>query len=380
MKILIASHNIIKGDGQGRVNYELATYLANHDHQVTLLADRVDETLAQQPNIKWQPLTPLIAKPNLLKGILWANQCTSYLKKNSQHFDIIHLNGALAYCPHHVNTCHFVHHSFAQYLTKERFPGLRGYYHQLYSYINAKLEKKVYDLAQNVVAVSPKTKRELTQLAGISAAKLEVICNGVDTQMFAPDAMRREAMRRQLKIRPDQLALLYVGDYTQPRKGLRTILQALVQTPQPILLYVVGGGLSAPYQQELDALADRVHFLGFRKDTPDLYRAADCFVYPSRYDTFSLVILEALASGTAVITTRESGFGELIASGQQGLILADPYDVSGLRNYLLNLYENPHQLQHLAQQGYRLAQDYTWTKMAQQYETLYQQIVSRSIS
>ncbi|WP_218079977.1 glycosyltransferase family 4 protein [Anthocerotibacter panamensis] len=379
MKILLAAHNVVKGDGQGRVNYELARHLSERGHQVTLLADRVDPGLLDSPNLTWEYLKAQVQLPNLIRGLIWAHQCNRFLQQKHAAYDIVHLNGIIAYVPHHLNTCHFVHGSFRQYLRTERSPGLRGHYHQIYSDINFHLERKYYPIAQRVVAVSPKTKRELEAIVGLAPQQVDVICNGVDLEMFYPDPRSREQTRKALGIRPDTLALLYIGDYTQPRKGLRTLLQAMADTPQAIQLYVVGKGLVEPYRAQLAGIRDQVHFLGFRADTPQLYRAADIFVYPSRYDTFSLVVLEALASGTAVMTTRASGFGELMTADRDGFILEDPYDWATLRQGLLLWYRERETLARIAAQGRLLAQDYSWRRMAEDYEALYEQVLHQPI-
>ena len=119
-------------------------------------------------------------------------------------------------------------------------------------------------------------------------------------------------MRRELEISPETFALLFVGELVVPRKGLRTVLEAMQQLPETVHLFVVGDGSPAAYGAALRGIEARAHFLGFRSDVHDLYAAMDCFTYPTRYDACCLVVLEALASGLPVITTLESGSGELI--------------------------------------------------------------------
>jgi len=376
MNVLLVSHNIVKGDGQGRVNYELARYLANQAAQLTLVSDQLDEELARHPNIQWHRVKADKRLPNLIRGLLWAEAARPFLEAQHQQFDIVHYNGAVAAGPHDLNTCHFVHSSFREYLQKESSPGLRGIYHRLYTELNAYQERQSYREARHVVAVSAKTAQELQEL-GVPKAKMSVIYNGVDVDLFQPDASRKATLRNQLAIPTEVLALLYVGDYVQSRKGLGTILEALHGLPDNIQLYVAGKGILDPYRALLAGIEHRVHFLGFRRDIPDLFRAVDCFVFPTRYDSCCLVVLEALASGLAVVTTLASGSGELITPGENGLVLADPYDTVGLRAYLGRLYQNPDLLASLGKKARYLAEQQSWAHMARQYEALYQQLTAQ---
>ncbi len=371
LKVLLNTHCVTRGDGQGRVNYEIAAYLAGAGHAVTLLADRVAPELLEHSQITWQRIPAPIRMPDLPRCLLWAEACTSYLRTHAAEFDIVHLNGALAYVPHHVNTSHFVHSSFRTYLQEEHAPGWRGLYHRLHAEVNARLERKVYRLAQRVVAVSPKTGRELEQ-SGVSTQQLQVICNGVDSTEFYPSTEARQRMRATLGIPADQMALLYVGDFTQTRKGLSTVLAAMAGLPEHIHLYVAGKGTVSTYRSLLGPVEKQVHFLGFRRDIAELFRAVDLFVFPSRYDSMPLVVLEALASGLPVVTTRASGFGELMGQDSEGIVIEDPYDAMAVHSALLRLYDQAGLREQMGRQARRLAETYSWQKMARQYEALYE--------
>lgn len=376
MKVLLNTHCVTRGDGQGRVNYEIASHLAARGHQVTLLADRVAPELAAHPHIHWQRIPAVAKLPDLARCALWARACTNYLKEHGGEFDILHLNGALAQIPHHVNTSHFVHGAFRRYLQREPSPGIRSIYHRLHADVNARLERQVYQLARVVVAVSPKTKRELAEIVGIAPSRLAVICNGVDGEEFYPDPAVRTRMRAALGIPAEQLALLYVGEFTQLRKGLRTVLEAMHSLPEQVHLYVAGRGRVESYSRALAPVRSRVHFLGFRRDIADLFRAADVFVFPSRYDSMPLVVLEALASGLPVVTTQASGFGELMEAGREGFVVADPYDAAAVSAAVTCLLAEPALAHSVGHQARALAGQFDWRSMAEQYEVLYENILS----
>lgn len=94
-------------------------------------------------------------------------------------------------------------------------------------------------------------------------------------------------------------------------------------------------------------------------DEPEKYNgAADLLVHPSFYDACSLVVLEALASGLPVITTRYNGAGGIITDGKDGLVLDDPRDVRGLAEKILVL-SDPIQLKETSLAARTLAQKYS---------------------
>jgi glycosyltransferase involved in cell wall biosynthesis len=379
MKILIATHKVLRGDGQARVNYELVCHLLDWGHEVTLLTNQAAEELVGRAGLTLKIIKAVAKLPALLRDNLWAIACTNYLKTHGKQYEIVHLNGAIAFVPHQVNTSHFVHSSFRLYLRQEKITGMRSIYHRLHADANARLEKRVYLQAEKVVAVSPKTKRELVETVGIDKERVEVICNAVDAKEFCPDPERRVKTREKLGIPVGQFAVLYAGDFRLKRKGLRTVLEALVGLPEDIHLYVAGKGNSEDYSEQLVPVQSRVHFLGFRRDIVDLFQAADAFAFPSRYDTMALVVFEALASGLPVITTIESGVGEVMQSGVNGFVM-DPYDAKTLNAQLLTLYSEPEFSAHMRLEARKLALHFTWEGVAEQYLALYQRIAQKAAS
>src|SRR5690606_28688046 len=134
-------------------------------------------------------------------------------------------------------------------------------------------------------------------------------------------------LRQQLGIAADAVVALFVGhDYA--RKGLPEALQAMARINDPaLLLLVVGPPLTALQQRTIArmGLAGRVIAPGPQRDTYPFYRAADLFVLPTRHDPCSLVVLEALAMGLPVISTRYNGATEIM-SQSHGFVLDTPDD------------------------------------------------------
>lgn len=158
--------------------------------------------------------------------------------------------------------------------------------------------------------------------------------NAVELERFDParNPNAGAAVRQRFQI-PDNavVALMIAQDFQ--RKGLREAILALEQVRNShLVLLVVGKQEAGPYRRlaEQRGLADRVIFAGETKDPYAFYQSADFFVLPTKHDPCSLVVLEALAMGLPVISTRFNGACEIMTDGHEGFVLSDPEDVKRL--------------------------------------------------
>jgi UDP-glucose:(heptosyl)LPS alpha-1,3-glucosyltransferase len=161
--------------------------------------------------------------------------------------------------------------------------------------------------------------------------RFERIYNGVDLAEFhdRDRVERARTLRAGFAIPPKDRVALFVAHKFGP-KGLLDAIRALPGA-EGFHLVVLGDGRRGPFQSEARArgVEGRVHFAG-QSDEPRLfYAGADAFILPTRYDPCSLSVLEALACGTAVVTTTANGAGELIEPGVEGFVTA-PGDVPAL--------------------------------------------------
>ena len=148
-----------------------------------------------------------------------------------------------------------------------------------------------------------------------------------------------------------------------------------MQVPQ-LYLAVVGGTAGSPYPELARSLKldDRVHFLGFRQDVPDLMKAADFLVFPSRYEPFGLVVLEAMATGIPVITAATTGAAELVTP-DCGVVLPDSDDTQALAEALNQLVKcDRQQRQQMGQVARTIAEQHSWANMARNYVNLFEQL------
>lgn len=151
---------------------------------------------------------------------------------------------------------------------------------------------------------------------------------GVDLQRFAPDRAARLAKRKELGLGEEEFALLSVGELI-PRKNHALVLEALARLRQEgklekIRYLICGRGkIEAELRQKAEALgvADRVAFLGYRKDVPQLCNACDLFVFMSLQEGLPVALMEAMACGLPVVCSRIRGNTDLVESGVNGEIL-----------------------------------------------------------
>ncbi len=195
---------------------------------------------------------------------------------------------------------------------------------------------------QAVICNSAMVRDDIAARFGTPPAKLRVIYNGVDLELFHPrSAAGRDQTRAALGIAPADPLFLCVGSGFE-RKGVARLIEALATLPAPARAAIVGADKNTQRYRALAArlgVADRVHFLGGRDDLPRLYGAADAFVLPTLYDPMPNAALEALASGLPVITTRQCGAREFIREGINGYVI-DVLDAAGL-SQLMNVLGAP---------------------------------------
>src|SRR3984893_19306891 len=188
--------------------------------------------------------------------------------------------------------------------------------------------------AGRVIVASEMVRNEIVDLYGYSANNIDLIRNGVPIDKFRFDPELRKEAREDLKLKPDQIALLFAGSGWE-RKGLWFGIQAMALCKnRKMRLLVAGRGNERLYKTKRLRFwrEEPVQFLGEMADLVRLYSAADIFILPTIYDPFSNACLEALACGLPVITTRPNGFSEIIEDTVHGSIVDYAGNLIGLRD------------------------------------------------
>jgi glycosyltransferase involved in cell wall biosynthesis len=185
------------------------------------------------------------------------------------------------------------------------------------------LEQRMAQSAKRIACVSRLVQDEIALEHPAARDKAVLVGSAIDLERFHPRerAGRGRALRTELGLSEDDFLIGFSA--RQPRtKGLPTLLEALRGLRATLL--VTGAKVRAP--AGVVVLPDL---------DPAVFSAAcDLLAHPTRRDTFGLVVAEALASGTPVITTARAGAADLVQAPEHGVVLADPEDVSALREAL----------------------------------------------
>jgi len=372
MKVAIVTHSFVENDGQGRVNLEVVRGLVAANHEVELIAAKVAPELLAMPGVHWTPVSHGPLPTNLLRNAWFSRRAARELRRMRGTVDLTMANGAITSAAVDVNAVHFVHGGWAASPYYEPGRGLRGVYQRLYTWMNERLELQAFARCSRIIAVSGQVADEIVAL-GVPREKIETVPNGVDTNVFYPQAEKVS----DLGLPAGQVRALFVGDIVSRRKGLDTVLAALPGV-DGLGLVVVGRTEASPYPQEVQAagLSDRVVFLGFRRDVAAIMRACDFFVFPSRYEPFGLVILEALASGLPVITARTAGIVDLLGD-DVCIKLDDPDNVPALHAALQRLTTDPELRLEMGKRARDCALTLTWQTMAEHYVAVFEEVLAQ---
>ncbi len=196
-----------------------------------------------------------------------------------------------------------------------------------------RLHRITFAKAARIIAVSQAVASQLRSDIGGAAEKITVVRNGINTARFAKaktDFERRQFLDR-WKLSADSLLVGTVGELT-PLKGqeefVRAAREILKQFPQAhFIIAGIDHSRGSQHQTRLEQLikdldlTTRVTLVGWLENLAQLYCALDVFVSASHTESFGLAIAEAMASGTAVVSTETAGARELIEVGNTGLLV-----------------------------------------------------------
>jgi glycosyltransferase involved in cell wall biosynthesis len=366
-RLIIVTHNIIKGDGQGRVALAIAERALKEGWKVDLLADRVEAEAIQNGARQIPiPFGPLARKAILMKVIEGRRFADSYLTRHRADYDVILGYGHTLTIPHHLSNAQFCHSAWADYVAHSGMAeaSAKSPYQRLYTAYNRWGEKKSFGQAKRIVCCSFGVKRELMGI-GIPEEKLEVIFNGADPAEFLPQPLPRAPLGL-----PEGVVLgVFAGDIRSARKNLESVLRAMVAVPD-CHLAVVGASEESPYPAMAAQLGitERVHFLGFRRDVASVFRASDFFVFPSRYEPFGMVALEAAFCGLPLILPECVGAIEAVRDAT--LVIDTPENIPALTGAMTRLTRDPELRRTLGQRGLEARDRCNWTTLTDRWMQL----------
>lgn len=202
-----------------------------------------------------------------------------------------------------------------------RFRNIVTFEQNVYDSIKSKksffLDRFLQKFSRKIIAVSVSVKKSLVS-HGIDRAKIELVYNSVPVEKF---------LTQQILVSPipevsGKTKFLFVGRLI-PQKNVDLLITSFEKVREGVL-YIVGKGY---LEQRLKALVqekkleDRIFFLGTREDIPALMQFCDCFILPSKYEGFSLVLIEAMAAGKPIIVTDFSAGKEVVVHQKNGIVV-----------------------------------------------------------
>jgi glycosyltransferase involved in cell wall biosynthesis len=243
-------------------------------------------------------------------------------------------------------------------------------------------------LSAAVVAVSDYVRGQVAQSVDVDLAKVHVVYDGVDTLLFAPGIMSKQAARERLGIPADSKVVLMVARYW-PNKRHDLLLQALSQVrgscPETELLLVGEPDHRQPaYYDRVQhmiselRLEGSVRCLGFQRDIRWAECAADVQVLCSEHEPLGTCILESMALGVPVIISRGSGLSEIVVDGEHGFVVPQG-DSAVLAGRLVELLSHEGMRQTFGRQARRLIESrFTAQACADSITAIYQGMCGRS--
>lgn len=227
--------------------------------------------------------------------------------------------------------------------------------------------------ADTIITISTTTKQDIVQLLGVPATQIYVTHLGIDQRFGDAAPAARHKVLQSYALTPGYV--LFVGAISG-RKNTARLVQAYAQSraskERPLVLV---GPMAYRGEDTVEAmqrcgLGQRVRLLGYvpDEDLPALYAGAGCFVFPTLYEGFGMPILEAMASGTPVLTSTTGAAPEI--SG--GLAVSvDPYDIEAIADGIDRALATPTTVIAQARQH---ARAFTWERCASQTLAIYRQI------
>lgn len=390
--------------GQGIYLQYLSKALVDLGHQVDVISGPPYPELDPRVRLIELPSLDLYAHPDPLRALRWRHlrswadtyewwsklsgafgepycfgrRLVRYVKRENPHYDLVHDNqslcdGLLALERRGYTVAATVHHP----ITRDRDLALAAttdkkqqwFIRRWYSFVG--MQARVIKQLRHVITVSECSRRDIADAFKVDANRIDVIPNGVDTDVFRPlPHIAREPFR-----------LLTTASSDQPLKGLSVLLRALkhITVDYPKITLTVIGKINpdGDTANELDALAltDHVEFISglSTEDVVTQYARAQMAIVPSLYEGFGLPAAEALACGVGLISSDGGALPEVVGDAAS---LVPAGDVSALANAIRTWLENPQACADAGQRGREHSlRALSWSCVAKRMQDYYFDII-----
>jgi UDP-glucose:(heptosyl)LPS alpha-1,3-glucosyltransferase len=232
---------------------------------------------------------------------------------------------------------------------------------------------------KRIITLSEMVKQDIQRHYGIASGKIVTIPNGVDPVRFHPNirSVHRDRVRNELGLLEKDFAVLFVASGNFINRGLLNVFEMMKQRPlSGMKLVVAGGDRPGMFRSRAreQGIEDRLIFLPFIERIEELHGGMDALIFPSYYDTFGNVPLEAMASGLPVIVTAQCGVSELIVHGRNGLVLKHTEDLDGMAAALMTL-KDAGMRERIGREARATSERYSWESVTEQTLQVYTELV-----
>jgi len=349
--------------------------LADEGHEIHMFAIKW-QINGSHNNIHFHKV-PAITFNSFLRELTFAISSLFILKKWRKYFDIIQTHDKTVYQDIYRagDGCHV--EWLKQRWKRTGFWGRLSIVLNPYHWLILCLENNIFKHCRykRIIAISEMVKRNIIQHYSVPPSDIEVIYNGVDIKKFHPENKMkyRSEIRQKHGLEDSDFVVLFMGSGFE-RKGVECLIRAVETIPQQLAVLIVGKGDAKKFSKIIKR--QRIIFCGPQKDNYKYYAAADIFVFPTIYEPFGNVHLEALASGLPVITTGNSGAAEIIKDNVHGFVIEEPEDFRSVAEKISVFLNNREKLKSVSENARRLAEEFTFEKHINKILALYGRVIA----
>ena len=368
--VVVPKYGLV-GGGERFVSEMTGRLVRNENFDVHVFANR---WVANSDRIKFHKV-PDVRFPRFLRPLFFA----WFVKRaiDRMNFDLVHTHHWIFKAD--IFSLHGISHARWVRDVRNRHPDLYDYALSAVERNAMKNGEASWFLPVSSIAMNA-FRREYATLPG----RWQIVHPGVDVARFlAPDrAVCRADIRGRYGINESDILLLFVGMNFEV-KGLDTIIAALAKArtarrEENIRLLVVGRGDEDKYRKMAQSfgISEAVAFAGTQVDGVErYYRAADMFIMLSKFDTFGMVVLEAMAAGLPTIVSPNVGAKDIVEEGVNGFVLLSPEDADAAAERIVQLSDTARR-EAMGIAAAQTASAHDWEGLAKGMESLYQDVLS----
>ncbi|HEY1489875.1 MAG TPA: glycosyltransferase family 1 protein [Verrucomicrobiae bacterium] len=262
-------------------------------------------------------------------------------------------------------------HDLAPFRVPKKYSAPRMFYGRV-------VARRLAQRQDALIAISENTARDVRQFFHVAPARLQVIHNGLEHERFFPGSREQSQAEMAQRHQLHEPFFLYLARLEHPGKNHVRLISAFSQfrSATGSNWQLVFGGSDWHGAEAIHAaarqspFASEIRFLGFvaDKDLPNLYRAADAFVYPSLYEGFGMPPIEAMACGCPVICSTRGSLGEIVGNAAA---IVDAENIQSMANQLSLVAADASLRERLRQAGFARAKQFDWNRTARETLSVY---------